>query len=76
MTKLTEEKINNILKSGEFLNLYKEYKKKIKNELKKEIFNKKQDIIIELTNKLKNVSGNKLDILIRDFILGVNIIIY
>ena len=29
MTTLTEEKINNILKSGEFLNLYEEYKKNI-----------------------------------------------
>ena len=29
MTKLTEEKINNILKSGEFLNLYEKYKKNI-----------------------------------------------
>jgi len=53
-------------KSTEKYNLIKE-KKYIKKELKKEIFNKKQDIIIELNSKLSNVSGNKLDVFDKGF---------
>jgi len=57
---------NEQTKSNNKYNFIKD-KKNIKNELKKEIFNKKQDIIIELKNKLKNVSGNKLDIFDKGF---------
>jgi len=42
--------------------------KKIKKDiLKKEIFNKRGERVLELTSKLKNVTGNKLDVFDKGF---------
>ena len=42
-------------------------KKKKKDILKKEIFNKRGERVLELTSKLKNVTGNKLDVFDKGF---------